>query len=88
VKAEDIDVSLEGDVLTIKGIRKEESEVKEEDYYRAERSFGEFRRSIRVPEGTKPEDIKATFKDGVLEVTAPKPKEAERESKKVKVEVQ
>ena len=87
VKPDDIDITLDDDVLTIRGSRKEESEVKDEDYYRSERSFGEFRRSIRVPKGTKPEDIKATFKDGVLEVTAPKPKAEEAAGKKVKIDV-
>lgn len=88
VKIEDIDVTLEGDTLTIRGSRKEESEVKDEDYFRSERSFGEFRRSVRVPEGTKTEDIKASFKDGVLEVTAPKPKAVAAKSNRVKIETQ
>jgi HSP20 family protein len=86
VKAEDIEVSVEDDVLTIRGSRKEETEVKEQDYYRSERSFGEFRRSVRVPKGTKPEQIKATFKDGVLEVVAPKPAEAAAKPNRVKIE--
>lgn len=85
MKAEDIDVSLQNDVLTIRGSRKEESEVKEESYHRAERSFGEFVRSVRVPVGTKADEIKASFKDGVLEVVAPLPKAAEHA--KVKVDV-
>jgi HSP20 family protein len=85
VKREDVDVSIEENVLTIRGSRKEETEVKAEDYYRMERAFGEFSRSMPVPQGIRPEDIQATFKDGVLEVAVPKPAEAQR--KQVKVEV-
>jgi HSP20 family protein len=69
----DIDVSVEGDVLTIKGHREEEKEVKEEDYYRSERATGEFLRTVRLPEGTAADQVEAHYENGVLEVTVPKP---------------
>jgi HSP20 family protein len=73
MRLEDIDVSVEGDVLTIKGHREEEKEVKEEDYYCSEPSTGEFLRSVRLPEGTAVDKVDAHYENGVLEVTIPKP---------------
>ena len=72
MKEEDIDVSVVGDTLTIKGERKAESEVKEEDYYCCERSFGSFSRSISVPSNVDADKIEASYDDGVLEVNLPK----------------
>jgi len=72
MKEEDIDVSVVGDTLTIKGERKAESEVKEEDYYCCERSYGSFSRSLAVPTNVDAKKIEATFEDGVLEVNLPK----------------
>ncbi len=70
--AKDVQVTLEAGELTIKGERKEEKEVKEKGYYRHESSYGSFERHLPVPEGTKESDIKAEYKDGVLEVLVPK----------------
>ena len=72
MKEEDIDVSAVGDTLTIKGERKVESEVKEEDYYCCERSYGSFFRSIALPSHVDAEKIEASYEDGVLEVSLPK----------------
>jgi len=72
MKEEDIDVSIVGDTLTIKGERKAESEVKEEDYYCCERSYGSFSRSIAVPSNVDAKKIDASFEDGVLDVSLPK----------------
>lgn len=73
VKKEDIEVSLvEGD-LVIRGERKAESEVKEEDYYRMERSYGSFYRRLALPADVKADEIQARYQDGVLEVRIPKP---------------
>lgn len=83
--AENIDVSVEGDVLTVRGHREEEREVKEEDYYRSERASGDFFRTIRLPEGVAPDALDARCENGVLEVTVPKP--ASPETKSVKVHV-
>lgn len=73
MRPEDISVTLEGDVLTIKGHREEEKEVKEEAFYCSERASGDFFRSVRVPEGTKAEEFAAHYEHGVLEVTVPLP---------------
>ena len=85
MKAEDIDVTVEGDSLTVSGKREEKSEVKEENYYCSERSTGEFSRTIRLPEGVSAESVEASYTDGVLEVTVPKPTQAETKSTKVPV---
>jgi HSP20 family protein len=68
MKEEDIDVSVVGDTLSIKGEKKTETEVKEEDYYRCERSYGSFYRSIPLPPNVDANKIEASFDDGVLEV--------------------
>jgi HSP20 family protein len=83
MKDEDIDVSVVGDTLNIKGERKSETEVKDEDYYRCERSYGSFFRSIPLPSAVDANKIEANYEDGVLEVTLPKTAAAKR--KKVKV---
>ncbi len=80
---EDIDVSVVGDTLTIKGEKKTESEVKDKDYYRSERSYGSFMRSISLPATVNADKIEAKYEDGVLEVSLPKV--AEVKPKKVKV---
>jgi HSP20 family protein len=72
MKEEDIDVSVVGDALMIKGEKKTESEVKEADYYRCERSYGSFYRSIPLPSTVDANKIEADFEDGVLEITLPK----------------
>jgi HSP20 family protein len=72
MKDDDVDVSVVGDTLTIKGERKTETEVKNEDYYRCERSYGTFYRSIPIPSNVDANKIEASFDDGVLEVTLPK----------------
>ncbi len=83
MKEEDIDVSAVGDILTIKGERKAESEVKEEDYYCCERSYGSFSRSIALPSSVDAKKIEASYEDGILEVTLPKTPEVK--AKKIAV---
>jgi HSP20 family protein len=83
MKEEDIDVSIVGDDLVIRGEKKTESEVKEENYYRQERSYGSFYRSIPLPSTVDASKIEANTEDGVLEVTLPKV--AEVKPKKVAV---
>jgi HSP20 family protein len=78
-------VGVEGDMLVIKGRRAEEKEIKEENYYCAERATGEFYRAFTLPEGVDPGTVQATYKNGVLEVKMPRPVAAE--AKKLKVEV-
>lgn len=68
MKREDVDVSVSHGVLTISGERKEEQERKDKGYLIRERRHGSFRRSMSLPEGVDESGIKASFKDGVLEV--------------------
>ena len=76
VKPEDIDVSISDSTLTIKAERKSETEVKEEDYYRSEMSYGRFFRSVSLPEKVQPDQIDANYDDGILEITLTKILEA------------
>jgi HSP20 family protein len=86
MRKEDIEVNLTGDTLTIKGEKKEDKEVKEDDYYRRERSYGSFLRTMALPCEVKSEQIKANFKDGVLEIRLPKTEEARKKSIAVKID--
>ncbi len=72
MKAEDIDVSLTGDLLTIKGEKKEEVEKEEGDYHLVERRYGSFQRTFRLPKEVDRKKLKAKHKNGVLYVTLPK----------------
>ncbi|MBI4002235.1 MAG: Hsp20/alpha crystallin family protein [Nitrospira defluvii] len=85
---EEIELMVSGDLLTIKGEKKkeEEEEVKEKDYYRRERSYGSFARTVQLPCEVKGDDIKANFKDGVLEIRCPKTEDAKKKSVTVRIE--
>lgn len=85
VKKEDISVKVEGSVLTLKGERKTKEEVKKEDYYKMESSFGSFSRSFTLPDNVDAENIHAENKDGVLEITLPKKERKEESAKKIEV---
>lgn len=85
VHREHIDIHVEDNTLTLKGERKFEREVKEENYLRIERSYGAFQRAFNLPTGVQQDKIRAVFKDGVLEVTLPKAEEAK--PKHVKIDV-
>ena len=86
MKKEDVEVNLAGETLTIKGEKKDEKEVKEDNYYRRERSYGSFLRSVGLPCEVKSDEIKASFKDGVLEIRMPKTEEAKKKSVSVKID--
>lgn len=86
MKKEDVEVNLAGENLTIKGEKKEDKEVKEDDYYRRERSYGSFLRTVALPCEVKSDEIKASFKDGVLEIRMPKTEEAKKKSIAVKID--
>jgi HSP20 family protein len=72
IAPEKIEVSVSGNELRISGERREEKEVKEEDYYRAERTYGTIFRSVSLPEGCDTGKISATAKDGVVEIVIPR----------------
>lgn len=75
IDPKDIEISVLHNVLTIKGERRSEKEVKKEDYLRREISYGAFERQMSLPEGAAADKVKASFKNGVIEVTIPLAKE-------------
>jgi HSP20 family protein len=81
----DVKIEVEGNVLTVSGERTSEHEDRKTGYYRVERSYGSFRRSLTLPDGVDPGVVKATFDKGVLEVTVPKP--AQQAPRKVQIAV-
>jgi len=85
VKEEDVDVSVSGDMLTISGEKKTESEVKKKGYYFSESSYGSFSRSVTMPSTVDAGKIAANYDKGVLEITLPKI--AEVKPKKVVVSI-
>jgi HSP20 family protein len=72
---DDVKIELEDNTLTLSGERKTEHERNEEGFYRIERAFGSFSRSLTLPRGIDPESVQASFDRGVLEVRIPKPEE-------------
>ena len=72
---DDITIDLKNRVLTVQGERSVENEVKEENYYRRERNYGKFCRAFTMPAEVDSDQINAAFKDGVLKIDIPKPKE-------------
>ena len=87
MKKEDVKVEVTDGSLVISGERKSEAEERKEQFYRCEREYGSFYRAVPLPEGVKLEDVKASFSDGVLEVSVPLPP-AQAEAKMRKVEIQ
>ena len=72
INPKDIDISLSGDVLTLKGEKKAEREEKGKNYHLVERSYGSFSRSLRLPAAVDADKIEATYKDGILIIACPK----------------
>ena len=85
IEPSDIEISLSGDTLTIKGEKKEEREEKDKSYHRVERSYGSFARTIRIPSSVDPDKIEAKYDKGVLAVTMPK--KEEEKGKKIDIKV-
>ena len=83
---EDVSVEVTDGHLALSGERKRETEEKKDDFYRSEREYGSFYRAVPLPEGAKLEDVKATFSDGVLEVSIPLPARPEAKVTKVRIE--
>ncbi len=86
INAGDVDITVEKDILTIRGERKAEDKKEEEGYHYVERSYGSFVRSLRLPGEVDETKTKAKYRDGVLTITMPKKKE--EKAKQVKVEVE
>lgn len=85
LEAKDVNVSVSGDILTIKGEKTKEEEEKDEHYYHCERYCGSFQRSFRLPVNVQADKVEATFDKGVLKVTLPKEEKAKKKNIKVKV---
>ena len=85
IDPKDVEVRVEDGTLYLKGERKYENEVKEENYHRLERSYGTFTRSFTLPNSISTEDIKAEYKDGVLTLTMAKREEAKPKTIKINV---
>ena len=73
MKREDIKVSVQGNRLTITGERKQESETKSKTFHRVERSYGKFSRMITLPADVEADKVKASYRDGILNINLPKP---------------
>jgi HSP20 family protein len=86
VKKEDLTVSVADDSLTIRGCTECQEETKREDYYRHEMSYGEFSRTLALPQNVDTSRAVAKMKDGVIEITLPKLERAKRRSLDIKIE--
>lgn len=85
VSKDNVEVIVTEDAITIKGQAKEETEVKEKNYYRRELNYGAFQRVIPLPLAVKSDEAKATFKDGILEIRVPK-QEVSPKGRKINIE--
>ncbi len=85
VDAKDVEVRVEDNNLYLKGERKFEKEVKEQNYHRVERSYGSFARSFSLPNSISADKVKAEFRDGLLTLTMPKREEAKPKTIKIDV---
>jgi HSP20 family protein len=86
MKKDDVTVQVTDGHLELSGERKQEEEEKGDNFYRSERAYGRFYRAVPLPTGVKLEDVKATFADGVLEVSVPLPAKPEAAARKVEIE--
>lgn len=86
LSSDDVEVDLDGDVLTLRGEKKEESEEKDEHRRVVERRFGAFERALRLPFTPDEKDVKAKFEKGVLTLSIAKPAELSKASKKIAIE--
>lgn len=85
VSEKDVNVSITGDLLTVKGERRYENQVKEHDLLHVERMYGKFERLVQLPIAVQADRVKATYRDGVLEIKLPKVDELK--PKEIKVDV-
>jgi HSP20 family protein len=85
LEEKNIEVSMIGDVLTLKGEKRQEKEEKNKNWYVSERAYGSFQRAFELPEGIDRDNIAAEFSKGVLTVTLPKSVEAQKQQKKIDI---
>ncbi len=83
--AKDLNVSVSGDMLVIKGEKQQEKEQRDKNYHTTERSYGSFQRAFALPEGVDRDKIAADLSKGVLRVTLPKTAEAQKPTKKIEI---
>ncbi|MBI4684133.1 MAG: Hsp20/alpha crystallin family protein [Nitrospirae bacterium] len=86
MKKEEIDVNVKNDMITISGEKKKEEKVEKKNYFKMERSYGSFSRSFRLTSEVQSDKVKATFKDGILEIRLPKTEEAKQKEKKIQIQ--
>ncbi len=86
IDPKDISIDLSGDILTVRGEKKQEKEEKEKTYHLLERGYGSFVRRVRLPVKIKEDGIKASYKDGILKIAMPKAKEAKKKEIKINLE--
>lgn len=84
MEAKDIEISMVGDTLSIKGEKKSEREEKDENYHMVERTYGSFNRTMKLPAAVDPDKVEATYKNGVLTVTLPKQEEVKPKAIEIK----
>lgn len=85
IDAKDVDISVSGDLLVLKGEKKEEQEKKDKNYYMSERNYGSFQRAFAVPDGVERNQIAADLAKGVLTITLPKKAAAQKPAQKIEV---
>jgi len=85
IREKEVSVSITGDVLTVKGERKLERDLKDEGYHRLERVYGRFERAVPLPMPVQADKVKATYRDGVLEIRLPKVEEVK--PKEIKIDI-
>ena len=85
VESKDVSVTLLGDMLTIKGEKKQEKEEKDEHHHVVENYYGSFERSFKLPEGVQPDKVDASFDKGVLKITLPKTEESKKKEINIRV---
>lgn len=86
LSADDVQIDVEDGVLTISGERRQTNEDRQEGFYRSERSYGTFARSIALPEGVDEEQVNARYEHGVLEVTVPLPQQQRQRGRRVQIQ--
>lgn len=85
LRKEDIKIAVRGNLLTVSGERKQESESKGKTFHRVERAYGKFTRTITLPNEVEADKVKAAYKDGLLQITLPKPEAMK--PKEIEIEV-